>query len=151
MSHREASWHEHIASQRASAMDVPVQGDPGVALARESGGMSCCGIDFPPPSIGSLLAMQMMGRMMTDYPLQGAEEVAVMAYCLRHGEDAFRLVESGQLDELIGKSRRLVASVPLDQLAHLAEWCGDRVSAAFSGDKGDTGDAKKKGTLPTGS
>lgn len=124
MSYREASWHGHIAATRAEANPA----DPTAAardLARASlPGVTIHGIHFDPATAGALLAIQGAARLASDAarPIEGAEEVAVLVFCMAQPEHAFALTESGNLEGLIKEARLLLAPVAIADLPSLVDY-----------------------------
>lgn len=141
MSHQEASWHTHVAATRAAG-NAPGDDvrDPASDLGRAASGghQSVCGIDFPPLCAGNLLAIQSAQRLAASQSasIEGAEEAALLIYCLARGEKAFELAEAGDLAMLLREARGLLAPVPLREIPRLVEWCQAEIAAATGGGAG---------------
>lgn len=144
MGYSEASWHAHIASMNASeaAASTEVPSSTGLAAAALPGTM-VAGIEFPPITAGSLIAIQSVDRLAMEAgtPLDPTDEIAAMVYCMALGEDAFHLTQGGDLGRLLVAARELLRPVPLTDLRGLIEWCQTTIATA-------TGEGEKKPASP---
>lgn len=131
MSHPEASWHTHVAATRAQP-GAESAAAPARQLAQAVRVVDVCGIHFPVLSAGCLLAIQGAARLaaVQSRRLEGAEEVAVLIYCLAEGERAFALTESGDLTTLLKEARLLLAPVPLHEIPDLTAWAQASIAKA---------------------
>ncbi len=141
MSHSEASWHAHTAGLRATPGQADASAPARQLAAAAAGGTTVCGIVFPPLSAGCLLAIQGAARLASEAGrhLAGAEEVAVLVYCLARGERAFALTEAGDLRALVAEARALLAPVPLLDLPQLTQFAAASVAQATGTPEKKTG------------
>lgn len=130
MTYQEASWHAHTAAVRAQpdAATSPSQDLAAAAL----GAVTVCGITFQPLTAGALLAVQAAARLAADAgnPIEGADEAALLVYCLAESQTAFRIAEASQLKELLSQARALLAPVPLADLPKLTSYCSAAIAQA---------------------
>ena len=144
MGYSEASWHSHIAAMNASEASASseVPSSTGLAAAALPGTM-VAGIEFPPITAGSLIAIQSVDRLAMEAgrPLEPTDEIAAMVYCMARGEDAFHLTQGGDLARLLVAARELLRPVALTELRGLVEWCQSTIATA-------TGEGEKKPDSP---
>jgi hypothetical protein len=141
MTHKEASWHEHVASIHATSTPLDPARDSRDLAAAALPGTTLSGIYFPPTSAGCLMAVQGAERL--GLTPNTADEVATLIYCMAKGEEAFDLVEAGDLETIVKRARQLVKSVPLREMKGLLQWCMATLNADADG-------AEKKPGPPQG-
>lgn len=142
MGYREASWHTHVAAVRATPSTADATAEARALAAAASGCITVCGVSFAPISAGSLIAIQSAARLAEEAgrSIDGADEVALLVYCLADGQTAFRLAEAGAYLELVTAARRLLAPVPLSDLPALTAWCMDTMAKATGRPQKKTGE-----------
>lgn len=147
MTHEEASWHTHMASMRATTTDTAAASPARTLAAASVAKDTRHGIEFPPLTAGCLLAIQGASRLVQDagMRLDGAEEVAVMVYCLARGEEAFALTESGNLPTLLREARLMLAPVPIAEIPHLTEYIRASIALATGQPATPSPEQKKTG------